>query len=501
MASTMATMSVTREVFAASHGRLKVVGRAGVGIDNVDLVAATEAGVLVVNAPSANITAAAEHSIAMLCCMARNIAEADASMKAGKWERSKFVGVSLEHKTLAVIGLGKIGSEVARRARGLGMHIVAHDPYAPADRARTLGVDLLPLEDALAVADFVTLHMPMTPTTKDLLSDAAFARCKKGVRVINVARGGVINEDALARAIEAGIVAQAALDVFTEEPPSKDNPLLKMPQVTVTPHLGASTIEAQEGVSVEVSQAVVDALNGEMAATAVNAPMVPSSVLVELAPYVTLAQKLGNMAVQLVDEGGLKDVRITYSTSRGDDLDTRLLRAMVIKGLLEPVTENPINLVNADYIAKQRGLRITEVIAQAGDLSSQPLSRMTLQLPGATAKFQGAVDKMDNAITLVGGVMDRSPFLFGLGNFAVDVSLEGSLLVYRQVDRPGMIGLVGGLLGEAKVNISYMTLSRTGPGQQAIVAVGVDDKVPASVITTLRNQGDINEIVFVDLSS
>ncbi|CAN0878887.1 D-3-phosphoglycerate dehydrogenase 1, chloroplastic [Linum grandiflorum] len=236
---------VSREVFESSAGRLKVVGRAGVGIDNVDLAAATEHGCLVVNAPTANTVAAAEHGIALLAAMARNVAQSDASVKSGKWQRNKYVGVSLVGKTLAVMGFGKVGTEVARRAKGLGMHVIAHDPYAPADRARALGVELVSFDEAIATADFISLHMPLTPTTNKMLNDETFAKMKKGVRIVNVARGGVIDEEALVRALDSGIVAQAALDVFTVEPPSPDSKLVLHENVTVTPHLGASTIEAQ----------------------------------------------------------------------------------------------------------------------------------------------------------------------------------------------------------------------------------------------------------------
>ncbi|KAJ6424363.1 hypothetical protein OIU85_001685 [Salix viminalis] len=308
---------VSREVFESSGGRLKVVGRAGVGIDNVDLAAATEHGCLVVNAPTANTIAAAEHGIALLAAMARNVAQADASVKAGKWQRSKYVGVSLVGKTLAVMGFGKVGSEVARRAKGLGMHVIAHDPYAPADRARAVGVELVSFDEAIAAADFISLHMPLTPTTAKILNDETFAKMKKGVRIVNVARGGVIDEDALVRALDAGIVAQAALDVFTVEPPPQDSKLVQHERVTVTPHLGASTMEAQEGVAIEIAEAVVGALKGELASTSVNAPMVPAEVLTELKPFVELAEKLGRLAVQLVSGGsGVKDVKVTYASAR-----------------------------------------------------------------------------------------------------------------------------------------------------------------------------------------
>lgn len=351
---------VNREVLEGADGRLKVVGRAGVGIDNVDLQAATEFGCLVVNAPTANTIAAAEHGIALITAMSRNIAQADASVKAGKWQRSKYTGVSLVGKTLAVMGFGKVGSEVARRAKGLGMHVIAHDPYAPADRARAVGVELVTFDEALSTADFISLHMPLTPTTKNIFNDDTFSKMKKGVRIVNVARGGVIDEDALVRALDTGVVAQAALDVFSEEPPPKDSKLVQHENVTVTPHLGASTKEAQEGVAIEIAEAVVGALKGELSATAVNAPMVAPEVLSELAPYVQLAEKLGRLAVQLVAGGsGIKSIKIVYKSARGpDDLDTRLLRAMITKGIIEPISNMYINLVNADFTAKQKGLRI-----------------------------------------------------------------------------------------------------------------------------------------------
>jgi D-3-phosphoglycerate dehydrogenase / 2-oxoglutarate reductase len=281
---------VTADVFKASGGRLKVVGRAGVGVDNVDLGAATQHGCLVVNAPTANTVAAAEHGIALLASLARNVAQADASMKAGKWDRNTYVGVSMVGKTLAIIGFGKVGSEVGRRAKGLGFTVVAYDPYASEAKAAAVGVRLVPLDEALATADFFSLHMPMTPDTKGLFGTAAFKKMKKGARIVNVARGGVIDDDALAAALDDGTVAGAALDVFVKEPPPADHPLVGRPDVICTPHLGASTVEAQEDVGVEIAEAVIEALQGKLAATAVNAPMVPPEVLAELAPYTTLAQ-------------------------------------------------------------------------------------------------------------------------------------------------------------------------------------------------------------------
>ncbi|XP_057548881.1 D-3-phosphoglycerate dehydrogenase 3, chloroplastic-like [Amaranthus tricolor] len=491
---------VTREVFESSHGRLKVVGRAGVGIDNVDLGAATEHGCLVVNAPTANTIAAAEHGIALLTAMSRNIAQADASVKAGEWKRSKYVGVSLVGKTLAVMGFGKVGSEVARRAKGLGMHVIAHDPYAPADRARAIGVELVSFEDALSKADFISLHMPLTPATTKMLNDETFAKMKKGVMIVNVARGGVIDEDALVRALDSGIVSQAALDVFTQEPPAKDSKLILHEKVTATPHLGASTMEAQEGVAIEIAEAVIGALNGELASTAVNAPMVPAEVLNELKPFVELSEKLGRLAIQLVAGGsGVKSVKVGYATSRApDDLDTRVLRAMITKGLIEPISSTFVNLVNADFTAKQRGLRITEERILLDGSPESPLDSIQIQIANVESKFASAISD-SGEIRLQGKVKDGVPYLTKVGSFEVDISLEGSIILCRQVDQPGMIGKVGSVLGEENVNVSFMSVGRLAPRTHAVMAIGVDEQPSSRVLKKIGNIPAIEEFVFLKL--
>lgn len=491
---------VGREVFESSRGRLKVVGRAGVGIDNVDLSAATEFGCLVVNAPTANTIAAAEHGIALMAAMARNVAQADASVKAGEWKRNKYVGVSLVGKTLAVLGFGKVGTEVARRAKGLGMRVIAHDPYAPADRAHAIGVDLVSFDEALATADFISLHMPLTPTTSKILNDETFAKMKKGVRIVNVARGGVIDEDALVRALDSGIVAQAALDVFTKEPPAKDSKLVQHERVTVTPHLGASTMEAQEGVAIEIAEAVVGALNGELAATAVNAPMVSAEVLTELKPYVILAEKLGRLAVQLVAGGsGVKNVKITYASSRAtDDLDTRLLRAMITKGIIEPISDVFVNLVNADFTAKQRGLRLSEERVLLDGSPESPLETITVQLSNVESKFASALSE-SGEVRVEGRVKDGIPHLTKVGSFEVDVTLEGSIILCRQVDQPGMIGTVGSILGESNVNVNFMSVGRIAPRKQAIMAIGVDDQPTKETLKKIGEIPAIEEFVFLKL--
>lgn len=491
---------VTRQVFEAANGNLKVVGRAGVGIDNVDLQAATEHGCLVVNAPTANTIAAAEHGIALLASMARNVAQADASMKTGKWQRSKYVGVSLVGKTLAVMGFGKVGSELARRAKGLGMHVIAHDPYAPAERARATGVELVPFDDAISTADFISLHMPLTPTTNKIFNDQTFGNMKKGVRIINVARGGVIDEDALVRALDSGVVAQAALDVFTNEPPSKDSKLMQHENVTVTPHLGASTKEAQEEVAVEIAEAVVGALRGELSATAVNAPMVPPELLSELAPYATLAEKLGRLAVQLVGGGsGIQFVKVVYSSARDpDNLDTRFLRAMIIKGIIEPISDAHINLVNADFTAKQKGLRISEEKVAVNSPQENLIDSIQVHISNVQSKFASALSD-DGDIRIEGKVKESLPHLTSVGSFSVDVSLEGNLIMCRQVDQPGMIGRVGNILGEHNVNVSFMSVGRTEKRTMAIMAIGLDEKPDKETLNKIGEVPAIEEFVFLDL--
>lgn len=491
---------VTREVFESSRGRLKVVGRAGVGIDNVDLQAATEFGCLVVNAPTANTVAAAEHGIALIASMARNVPQASASMKAGKWQRNKFVGVSLVGKTLAVMGFGKVGTEVARRAKGLGMHVISHDPYAPADRARAIGVDLVSFEEAITVADFISLHMPLTPSTEKIFNDETFAKMKKGARIVNVARGGVIDEDALVKALDAGIVAQAALDVFTVEPPEKDNKLVNHEKVIVTPHLGASTMEAQEGVAVEIAEAVVGALKGELAATAVNAPMVPAEVLSELAPFITLAEKLGRLAVQLVAGGsGVKSVKVTYSSARaGDDLDTRVLRAMITKGIIEPISSAFVNLVNADFIARQRGLRLSEERILLDGSPQEPLESIQVQIADVESKFASAISESGD-IKVEGKVKGGIPHLSKVGAFSVDVSLEGSVILCRQTDQPGMIGTVGNILGEENVNVNFMSVGRIAPRKKAVMAIGVDEEPSKGALKKIGDVPAIEEFVYLKL--
>lgn len=482
---------VDRAVFEAAAGGLKVVGRAGVGIDNVDLAAASEYGCLVVNAPTANTVAAAEHGIALLCALARNVSQADSSMKEGRWDRTKYVGVSMVGKTLAIMGFGKVGGEVARRAKGLGMTVIAHDPYASEERAAAIGVKLVSFDDALATADFFSLHMPLTAGTKNLFNDEAFAKMKKGARIVNVARGGVIEDAALVRALDAGIVAGAALDVFEVEPPPADNPLVGRPEVICTPHLGASTVEAQEEVAYEIAEAVIGALKGELTSSVVNAPMVAPEVLKELQPYISLASGLGRAAVQLTNTG-FTDVFVTYHSARSEDLDTRLLRAMVIKGILESTTTSQVNIVNADLLAKKRGVRVVETVVPAD--GGAILAEIEVQVGTSDSRFSAAVDATTGRISVGGTVKaDGLPFLTKIGNFDVDVALEGEVLLVRQNDQPGIIAGVSSELARNNVNISFMTVSRLGKGTDAIMAMGVDGQPSADVMASIAKVKGVQE--------
>nr|GLL17864.1 D-3-phosphoglycerate dehydrogenase 2, chloroplastic-like [Ipomoea trifida] len=380
------------------------------------------------------------------------------------------------------------------------MHVIAHDPYAPADRAHAAGVDLVSFDQAISTADFISLHMPLTPATQKIFNDETFAKVKKGVRLVNVARGGVIDEDALVRALDSGAVAQAALDVFAVEPPPKDSKLVQHENVTVTPHLGASTKEAQEGVAVEIAEAVVGALKGELSATAVNAPMVPPEVLSELAPYVVLAEKLGRLAVQLVTGGsGIQSIKIVYKTARDpDNLDTRLLRAMVTKGIIEPISDTIINLVNADFTAKQKGLRISEERIVVDSSKEHPVEAIQVQISNVESKFASALLNNGN-ISIEGRVKYGIPHLTCVGSFSVDVSLEGNLILCRQTDQPGMIGSVGNILGESNVNVSFMSVGRTIKRTKAIMAIGVDEEPDKDSLKKIGEVPAVEEFVFLKL--
>lgn len=464
---------VTRDVIEAGTA-LRVIGRAGTGVDNIDLAAATEHGIMVVNAPTANCVAAAEHTIALLMAVARNIPQADATMRRGEWNRHRFVGTAVIDKTLGLIGFGRVGSEVARRGKGLGMRVVAYDPYMPIERARSMGVELLDFDEVLQQADFLSLHAPLNEQTEGMIDAESLASMREGSYLINAARGGLVDEDALYRALTDGQLAGAALDVFVEEPP-EDSPLVGLPHVVTTPHLGASTTEAQVGVAVEVAEAVLAALRGELAPTTVNAAMVPPDALDELAPYVDLAERLARLAVQLV-RGAPGEVRAIYKGEPGRG-DTRLLRAAIIKGLLEPITEQRINLVNADWVAEQRGLRLVE--ERHSSDGGRP-STITVQLANGDVQI------------VEGAIVRGAPHVIRIGDFWIDLELQGCILLCRNIDRPGMIGQVGTLLGREEINISFMQVGRDHPRGEAVMAIGLDEVPPDRLIEEIAALPDIS---------
>jgi D-3-phosphoglycerate dehydrogenase / 2-oxoglutarate reductase len=468
---------VTRQVIEASP-RLKVIGRAGVGVDNIDLVAATERGVLVVNAPTGNCVAAAEHTIALMCAMARKISAADATLKGGDWMRGSFVGTSLVGKTLGVVGLGRIGREVSKRAKGLGMKIVASDPFTSAEAADAIGVTLLPFKDVIMSADFITLHLPLIDSTRNLIDAATFASMKDGVRLINAARGGIVVEVALLEALESGKVAEAALDCFDNEPPHKypdsiSSKLVMHPNVLATPHLGASTVEAQLDVAVEIANAVARSLEGELVPTMINAPAFSPEVLKEMRPRAILAERLGKLAYHLSGGNMSGEVVVTYHLN-DPSVDTRLLRAGVIKGVMEAGLDVPITIVNADGMAKTHGLKVTE-ISQTIDGSNVDLSaEVTVAIKGAPV--------------VEGRVNHGAPHVTQVGHWELDMELSGTIMAYSQVDRAGQMGRVGTMLGDANVNISFMTLSRDrdfDSGAKALVLLGLDEEPTKDLVNQI----------------
>jgi D-3-phosphoglycerate dehydrogenase len=460
---------VTKAVFASAE-RLKVVGRAGVGVDNIDLDAATEKGVVVVNAPTGNIISAAEHAIALMLALARHIPEATASLRSGKWERSRFLGLEVRGKTLGVIGLGQVGSEVARRARGLEMRVLAYDPFVPEERARGLGVELVSKDRLIRESDFISVHTTLTEGTKSLIGEKELRAMKPAARVINTARGGIINETALEKALREGWIAGAAIDVFEKEPVT-DHPLFKADNIVVTPHLGASTAEAQERVAVDVAEQVLAVLAGEPARYAVNAPLIPPETYSYLAPYLPVAQKAGALAIQL-SEGQLGDIFIDYSGEIAQH-DTTPLRAAVVAGILAPISEDHVNVVNVDIIAQRRGIRITEKRGPSHELYA---NLVTVSVRGSEGEAR-----------VSGTVAHDGPHVVSIDDFWVDVPpSEGYLLLCENKDRPGMIGAVGTLMGEYGVNISFMNVGRHEKRGVALMVIALDDTLTAEQIERVK---------------
>lgn len=460
---------VTEEVIEASDA-LKVVGRAGIGVDNVDQKAASKKGIIVMNTPTANTVTTAEHALSMMMALARKIPQATASMKQGKWEKSKFSGVELYEKTLGVIGIGNIGSILVRQAKGLGMSVIAYDPFISAERAEQLGVELVELDDLFARADFISTHVPKTDQTYHLLRKENFEKMKAGVRIVNCARGGVVKEDDLVEAIKAGQVAGAALDVFEKEPLDPASPLVGIDEVILTPHLGASTAEAQMKVATEVAKQIGDFLTKGVVKNAVNIPSVDPETMAKLEPFLELTSKMGRFLGQLV-EGRISEVHVEYS-GRVVDIDVRPLTASLLQGVLEPQLKEMVNLVNAPFLAKERGIKVKE---SATSEAAVYTSLITLRL--VTDKGEGSI-----AGTLIAR---KYPRIVRLHDYEIEVSPAGHLLVFANEDKPGVIGEVGTLLGGNDVNIAKMQLGRSAPKQDAVAVLTVDSAIPDKVVAEL----------------
>ncbi|MBI2710307.1 MAG: phosphoglycerate dehydrogenase [Actinobacteria bacterium] len=455
---------VTAEVLDAGSD-LVVVGRAGIGLDNVDVAHATARGVMVVNAPQSNILSTAEHTMGMLLALARNIPQAHAALTAGRWERSKWEGVELADKVLGVVGLGRIGKLVAQRASAFGMRIVAHDPFVAPERARQLGIELLDLDELAAAADFVTLHVVKTPETLGMIGRDFFAKAKPGIRVVNVSRGGVVDEDALAEAIRDGVCGGAALDVFGSEP-TTDSPLFELPQMVVTPHLGASTREAQDKAGDTIAEQVGLALAGEFVPFAVNVSAAEASEAVR--PYLPLAERLGALFASLV--GGAPSVLEVEYQGQIADHDTRILTLSALKGLFSASSDEPVSYVNAPQLAAERGMEVRDTATATARHYVNLVS-----LRGADHSIAG---------TLVG--LQAEARIVVVDDHTVDVPPADHMLVVRNDDRPGVIGRVGTILGDAGININDMDVGRSPEGASALMVVATSSPVPAPVQDALR---------------
>jgi D-3-phosphoglycerate dehydrogenase / 2-oxoglutarate reductase len=460
---------LTSDVLARAE-RLKVIGRAGVGVDNVDLDAATRRGIVVANAPESNVVSAAEHTIGLLVALARNIPQAHAALKEGRWERSRWGGVELAEKTLGVLGLGRIGQQVARRALGLQMRVVAYDPFVSADRVRELGIETGDLDAVLARADFLTLHLPLNDDTRGLIGLPAIARMKEGVRLVNAARGELVDEDALLEALRSGKIAAAALDVFGREPYA--GPLLEAPNVVVTPHLAASTDEAQDRAGLIVAEQVVAALEGGLVTNAVNIPSIGAEDLEVLGPFVPLAAKLGRLALDLA-RGETSRIALQYYGELAE-YDTRLLTVAALNGAFQGRADGPVNYVNAPLVAAERGIDVVE-----------EKSRTSRDFTNLLAVTAGEVRVAGTTI----GHEHRHWLASALG-FEIEFELAPRMIFLRYDDVPGVVGRVGTLLGEAGVNIANMAVSRSREAGKALMALSIDTPASPEVIERLREGVD-----------
>ncbi|GAB4568583.1 MAG: phosphoglycerate dehydrogenase [Anaerolineae bacterium] len=474
---------VTADIIRAGR-RLRVIGRAGVGIDNIDVDAATQAGIIVVNAPTGNVVAAAEHAIALLLALARNIPQADASMRRGEWDRRSFMGVEVQDKTLGILGLGRIGSLVATRAQGLQMKVLGYDPYVSEDYAAKLSVELVSLDELLARSDFISLHLPLTDSTRKLLNRETLAKCKRGVRIINCARGGVIDHDALLEALESGQVAGAALDVYDPEPLDKDHPLRRHPNVVLTPHIAGSTTEAQERVALDVAEQVLSVLKGGLARNAVNVPILPPQAMDALIPYIELAERMGHFAAQF-EQPNVEQIEITAQGGIAE-YDMSYVTAAVLKGLLQDVVDERVNFVNATLIASRRGLKVVERKQRHPHERYENMLTLRLMVNGTS-------------LTIRGSILQGVPHIVAIDDLWVAFPAAGYLLLDRHEDRPGVIGRLGTLLGENDINIAFMHVGRRAPRGKAIMVLGLDERVPETLLEQIKQMPYTYWVKFIEL--
>ena len=474
---------VTAEIIDAADN-LKVIGRAGTGVDNIDTMAATKRGVVVMNTPGGNTVTTAEHAIAMMMSLARNIPQATASMKRGEWEKKKFEGTEVTGKILGVLGVGNIGSVVASRALGLRMNVVAYDPYISAEAADHLGVTLVSMDELFRKSDFITIHIPLGNETRNIINSEAFGKMKKGVRIINCARGGIVNESDLAAAIKAKIVSGAALDVFEKEPPAPENPLLGLDEVILTPHLGASTREAQENVAVAIAEQISEYLVNGTIRNAVNVPSIPAELLASLGPYISLGEKLGSFQGQLLD-GRMEEITVEYS---GDavNYDVAPITIACIKGLLDQVLDLYVNFVNAPLVARERGIKVVET------KSSRPTdfaSSVTIRV------------KTDRGENVVEGALfgKKEARIVRIDRFFLDAIPEGHLLLLHNEDKPGVIGNVGTLLADNRVNIARLHLGRQTVGGEAVSVWNIDTALSKGLLDKVSKLAHIISARAIDL--
>jgi len=466
---------VTKDIIDAADN-LRVIGRAGVGLDNVDLDAATQKGIIVMNTPGGNTISTAEHTMSMILALSRNIPQANSSTKRGEWKRSKFMGVELYNKVLGIIGLGRIGSELAKRAASFGMKILAYDPYLSRSVADGMGIEIVELKEIFERSDYITVHTPLTDETRHMISKEQFALMKKGVRIINCARGGIIDEAALINAIKEGKVIGAALDVFEKEPISPDNELLTFDNVILTPHLGASTEEAQVNVAIEVAEIVRDALLGRGIRNAANYPCLEAEVCKTLQPYIDLSEKIGIFSSQIV-EGRFQEININYS---GEiiEYDLSALTMALVKGLLSPILKETVNFINAISLAKARGIKIKEAKSSREE-EFVNLVQLEIVTDKETRKISGTLSP------------NKKPRIVKIDDYYVEVSPLGDMLLIQNWDRPGIIGNLGTILGKHNINIAAMTFGRDKPGGRALTVLNIDSPISGEVLDKIKKAENI----------